>query len=296
MKRHLLPIAALLAAGAAHADDLEPGFCPVAPSTITFDLGAYRGAYLATFANGKRIGHSGWQTCPPKPPGRETSLDGCSFSLCNLPDDSYEIRFADAPAPAAFHFKAKSGRIDMEPSPLGTQVAFYGVDASAGHRPLTLDLQGFALSWSIAHWPGPFHGTDTRGHAYTDGGKVILSLYPATPYTFHFSGAPAVLTLDRSGTISANAGGAVAVHGNVAQLRVARLQITPPGAGGWSVDDTDMQGPQAVSIPAGATVSLLQGKTPAQTLTLDSACRVTTGAGAFKVAPAPGTDVRQTCP
>jgi hypothetical protein len=280
--RGLIAAAILATTSPCRAD--EPSVCDVAPSTITFALGAYRGPYLVTFADGTRLGHTGWQSCPPAPPGRERSWEGCNFSLCDLQNGRYQINFADPPAAPTFRFAAKLGRISLDPSNLGLQVGFYGVDATGSHVNLTLDLRGYTLPWSIAHWPGPFHGNETHGRAVALNGQLVFSLFPGVPYAFRFGTATATVTLDGAGAITAEPGGPLTIQGRTAILRASKITIAPPEPGAWSLNDTNFDGPQTVALPAGASVTLHQGNVQ-QSVALDASCHATITVGLFKLAP-----------
>jgi len=291
--RWTITVAFVLVAHASRAEP-EPSVCDVAPSTITFALGAYRGPYLVTFADGARLGHSGWQSCPPATQHREHSWEGCNFSLCDLKDGRYQISFADPPAAPTFHFAAKSGRISLDSSDLGIQAGFYGVDATGSRVNLTLDLHGYELPWSIAHWPGPFRGHETHGRAMAANSQIIFSLYPGVPYAFRFGAARTTVSVGRAGAIHATPAGPLKVQGHTVALRVARLTVTPPAQGAWSLDDTEFQGPRDIVLPAGAAVSLQQGSAR-QSVTLDANCHAEIAAGPFKLTPPANVELAQTC-
>jgi hypothetical protein len=287
----LLPVAARAQEVPSH----DPRVCATAASTIAFDLGAYRGGYLVTHADGSLLGHDGWQACKAQSKD-EKPWNSCNFSLCDLSDGGYVLRFADAPAAPAFTFRARGGMLDMTASAAGVQNGNYGVDATGSRKPVAVDLQGYALDWSIAHWPGPFHGGETHGRAVHESGRLIFSMYPGGPYALSIAGAHAGLTVSEAGAVSiAPAGGALAVRGNAAWLRVGPVAITPPDGAAWSIGGATYQGPQTISLPAGATLALQRDGGSEQALTLDAGCHPSTGAGAFKVALAPGTDLAKTC-
>jgi hypothetical protein len=287
-----MAVAAFMLPATGRAD--EPSVCEVAPSTVTFALGPYRGPYLVTTESGARIGHSGWQICPPVPAGRERSWDGCNFSICDLPDGRYRINFADPPAAPTFQFSVASGRITLDTTPFAVQAGFYGVDATGTHRDLIIDLKGYSLPWSIAHWPGPFHGTDTLRRGVAVNQLVGFSLYPNVPYELHFSGAQAAVSLNQSGAVTVPPNGPLALHGRIAALRVAKVNIAPPGAGTWTLDGTEFEGAQDIILPAGAAVTLRQGDAR-QTLTLDAACHAASTGLAFHISPISGPGQPPTC-
>ena len=273
----------------------DPRVCPTAPSTIAFDLGTYRGGYLVTRADGGLLGHDGWQACQAQSKN-EKPWNSCNFSLCDLPDGGYALRFADAPAPAGFTFQARGGMLDLSPSKLGVQNGNYGVDATGARKPATVDLQGYALDWSIAHWPGPFHGGETHGRAVHDAGRLVFSLYPGGPYALTIAGAHASLSVSEAGALTASpAGAALAVRGNVAWLRVAPVAITAPDGAAWTIGGASYRGPQTITLPAGAALALHSESGSDQTVTLDGTCHPSSGDGPFKVALAPGADLEKTC-
>jgi hypothetical protein len=281
----LLPALCVLAAPAARAQIKEPRICPTTVSTVAFDLGAYRGAYLVTYADGSALGAAGWQSCGAQPKGPERPWESCNFSICDAPDGGYQLRFADTPAPPVFTFKLAHGMVDLAASKAGQQVGNFGVDATGSRKQVAFDLQGYALAWSLAHWPGPFLGGETHGRAVHDGGKLIFSLFAGGPYRLNFGGAHAQLSVAESGAVTvAPAEGPLAVHGNAAWLRVAPVDITPPGSGEWSIGGVAFAGPQTLMVPAGAKLPLTQGGATVQTLTMDSGCHPGIEAGVFKVA------------
>ena len=283
--------------GAAYAQTHDPRVCPTAPSTIAFDLGFYRGPYLITRADGTLLGNDGWQSCAAQSKGPEKPWNSCNFSLCDLPNGGYVLWFADAPAPPAFKFRAQSGMLDMTPSKLGEQNGNYGVDATGSRKPVAIDLQGYTLDWSIAHWAGPFHGGETHGRAVHDAGKLIFALYPGGPYAFTIGGAHAGVTVSQTGVVeAAPAMGPLAIRNNVAMLRTSPILITPPDPAAWSIGGAIYQGPQTLVLPAGATLAVRSDNRADQTLTLSAACQPSMPAGAFKAALAPAADLRKTCP
>jgi hypothetical protein len=294
-----LPVAAL-------AQSLDPRVCPTAASTVAFDLGQYRGAYLVTNADGSILGHEAWHSCPIVNKGPKNPWDGCNFSLCDMADGAYVLRLADPPAAPAFAFRIRGGMLDLTPTDAGTQVGNYGVDATGGHKRIAFDLQGYALNWSISHWPGPFTGGETQGRAYHDAGKLLIDFFPGGPYNITLGGAHAALTVDATGALSLTPpGGPLGLQGNAVWLRGAAVTIMPPDSApdakagdgkAWSIGGVTYHGPQTLMLPAGAKLGLTLENGTSQALTLDAACHPSAATGDFKVQLAAGADPSKTCP
>ncbi len=290
-----LPLAVF---GPAHAEPKPARVCPTSPSTVAIDLGYYRGAWLVSRADGSLLGHAGWQSCQPRSDiGKEKPWDSCNFSLCDLEDGGYVFRFADAPAPPALTLKIRNGLLDMAPATFATQVGNYGVDATGGAKRIDFELQGYALDWSIAHWPGPFVGGETHGRGLHFAGKLLFDLYPGGPYRLTVAGAAAALTVADDGTVAASpANGPLRGAGKVVSLRAAPVAITPPDAGQWFINGIAYQGPQTLILPAGGSFALGQQTGATQSLKLDPACHPAIADGVFKAALAAGADLGKTCP
>jgi hypothetical protein len=298
MKRIGIVLAALAClSGAAQAESHDPRVCETAASTIAFDLGHYRGAYLVTNADGSHLGHETWHGCPPISTTPQKIWFSCNFSLCDLPDGAYALRLADPPAAPAFTFRVRNTMLDLAASNAGAQVGNYGVDATGGQKRIAFDLQGYALNWSIAHWPGPFTGNETKGRADHDAGKLLFQLYPGGPYIVSLAGARADLTVGPTGAASVTPpGGPLRAQDNLVSLRGAAVTITPPAASTWTVGGIAYHGPETLMLPAGAHLALTLENGTSQALTLDAACHATLAAGDFKVQPAAGADPAATCP
>jgi hypothetical protein len=283
---------------AVHAQPHPARICPTAPSTIAIDLGYYRGAWLVSRADGSLLEHAGWQSCPPQSPkGNQKPWESCNFSLCDLEDGVYLLRFADPPAPAALTLRVHNGLLDMVPAKLAVQVGNFGVDATGGAKRIGFDLQGYALDWSIAHWPGPFLGGETHGRGVHYAGKLVFGLYPSGPYRLTVAGAAAELTVAEGGTVTATpANGPLSAAGNVVTLRAAPVAITPPDAGQWFINGIAYEGPQTLMLPAGGSFALGRQTGATQVLKLDPACHPAIADGAFKAALAADANLGKTCP
>jgi hypothetical protein len=206
----------MLAAGPAWAE--TPGPCPVAPSVPTVDLGHYRGAWQVLQGDGTPLGD--WQVCPPaKATGRENSWESCSFSLCGLADGPYVVRFSPVLGAHALNLNVQHGMLQLPATDLGMQNGNFGLDSSGASVPVMIDLAGYDGDWSIAQWPGPFHGMATGGRAEVVGGKLIFKLFPGVPYVFQFAaGRSGRLTAGANGGVAASDGGLFTVAGGVARL------------------------------------------------------------------------------
>lgn len=285
-----LCLALLLALPArAQTESLPPRVCPTQLSTPVVDLGHYRGAYLVTNGDGSRLGQEDWHACPPAPVGggRENAWESCNFSMCNLPEGNYAVRVTDAPGKPLFTFHTHKGFVFLDPGGLVFPAGNYGVDATGAMRPFTLDLQGYALDWHIAHWPAAFTGRDTHGRATHDGQTLKFMLFAGQDYSISFAGAQAHVTLDAQGNPQLTPGGPLTVRNGAAALRGTAVAVAAPAGAGWSANGIDFTGPQTLIVPPGAAITLRAGNAE-QRMTLDAACGVHISPGAL-AASAQGT-------
>jgi hypothetical protein len=212
--------------------------------------------------------------------------EGCSFSVCNLPDGDYEFRFARAASAAPLAFSLQGGVLRLAPTPLAVQVGNYGIDATGSRVALNIDLNGYEGPWGLEAWPAPpFRGQDTHGRGTVSGGLVSLSVYPATPYALRFGdkpGAAVTVGLDGQPALVPAAKGAppgpLRVSGGHLVLRTAQVTITPVDAkAAWHfAGGNTAHGPGTVKLPAGISLVLFdETHQETQSLALNGACAPT---------------------
>lgn len=281
----------------------QPSICAPAPSTVTADFGAYRGDILVVDEDGRAAFARARFGCPTAAGAHR--WEGCSFSLCNLPDGDYGFRFSRLPPQSMIAFTLRDGVVRMAPTPLAVQAGNYGIDATGSRVRVLIDLAGYTGPWQVEGWPGNgFMGSDTGNRGEAQGGSVALSLYPATPYAIRFgSDAIAQVSASFSGELRLADGRRNSAHplrlqGGRLVLRGARIAVTAKSGGGtWRVEQGTAEDGKLV-LPAGGDATLVDNATgAAATLTLDDTCRpAVSGAGAaqFAVAAVPAADL--TCP
>jgi hypothetical protein len=208
------------------------------------------------------------------------------------------VRFSDQKAAAYLSFSVDAKGIVTAPdSDFLQQVGHYGIDATGFHKPVRIDLRGYAQGWNVELWPQPeFRGTETNGRGTAKDGIVLLHLYPHTPYRLRFGEhAAATLSVNKFGAPeSLSPGGALRNQAGLLQLRVTTLRITPP-AGGWQLEGTTMLGVQDLVLPAGTAFRLRGAAGETAELTLDAACAPSVTGGGFTATLAPGAKPAVTC-
>jgi hypothetical protein len=279
----LAPPLALAAAASVQAY-AEPRICPTAASTLAFDLGNYHGSAWITDADGRAAFAGPTRFDCPATTGRH-AWESCNFSVCNLPDGDYGLRFSRMKPPAEIAFTLTGGMVRLAPTELAVQAGNYGIDATGSRVPVSFDLHGYTLPWSLEAWPGgPFHGTDTGGRGQAQGDIVTLSLYPATPYAIRIGDQlSAVLILGFDAKPQLTQAGAMRGHplevaNNRLVLRTAPLTIEPtaPGTKWHTADLPPAPGPRTLVLAAGTSIVLTDDQhTTTETLTIDDDCRPT---------------------
>jgi hypothetical protein len=288
--KHIAALAAasLTATAPAYA---QPRICPTAASTLAIDLGSYHGSAWITDADGRAAFAGPARYDCPATTGQH-AWQSCNFSVCDLPDGDYGLRFSRVKPPAEVAFTLSGGMLRLAPTELAVQAGNYGIDATGSRVPVFFDLHGYTLAWSLEAWPGgPFHGTDTGGRGLAQGDVVSLSLYPATPYVIRFGDQPsAVLTLGFDGKPQLTAptgshGHPLDIATNRLVLRTAQLTIdsATPGTPWHTGDLSPTPGPRTLVLPAGSSFTLTDDQhTTTENLTMDDNCRPA-GTHAFTV-------------
>jgi len=280
-----IPILLALFLAATGGATAQPRICPTAASTLTVDLGNYHGSAWITDADGRAAFAGPTRFDCPATTGQH-AWQSCNFSVCDLPDGDYGLRFSRMKPPAEVAFTLTGGMLRLAPTELAVQAGNYGIDATSSRVPVFFDLHGYTLAWSLEAWQGgPFHGTDTGGRGQAQGDIVSLSLYPATPYVIHFGDQPsAVLMLGFDGkpqlmlATATVRGHPLEVANNRLVLRTAQLTIEPAATGTpWHTGDlSPAPGPRTLVLPAASSFTLTDDQhTTAETLTIDDDCRPT---------------------
>jgi hypothetical protein len=297
--KYLAAAALCLAAPAALAsDDKSPRICPTQANVAAVDLGHYFGVYMVTRPQGAALAPGTWQACPPPRPGAQLAWETCNFSLCNLPEGAWQVRFSDQPASAYLSFSVDSkGVLTAPDSDFLQQVGHFGIDATGFHKPVRFDLRGYSQGWNVELWPEPeFRGSETNGRGGTFRDYVVLSLYPHTPYRLRFGEhVAATIVVNKFGAPeSVSSGGALRDQAGILQLRAVKLRVTPP-AGGWQLEGTTMLGVQDMVLPANSSFRLHGAAGEAAELTLDAACKPSVTGHGFTATLAPGAKPAITC-
>jgi len=290
-----------------------PTICPTAPNTVAIDMGAYHGSAWVADADGKPAFPNARYECPASRVAH--AWEGCSFSVCGLPDGDYAFRFTRAPPPADIAFTLQGGMVRMGATPLAVQVGNYGIDATSSTVKVVFELGGYTGAWAVEGFPaGTFHGLETGGRGQAADGAVTLNLYPATPYAVRFGEQTgAIVTAGYDGTLqlaaptqpaASPASPAKAPHGAGQVLALRRAHLVLRGANilvapltpntSWRLQGGQpAQGAQTLRLPAASSVMLADTTHGAsETITLDSNCHPTLSGGAahlFSASPAVGS-------
>ncbi|MEJ0045679.1 MAG: hypothetical protein WDN04_05830 [Rhodospirillales bacterium] len=181
----------VLVAAASAPARAEPALCPTAPSTLAFDLGSYHGSAWITDADGRAAFAGGTRFDCPASTGLH-AWQSCNFSVCDLPDGDYGLRFSRMKPPAEIAFTLSGGKLRLAPTELAVQAGNYGIDATGSRVAVTFDLRGYDLPWSLEAWPPPaFHGTDTATAARPRARSSPSRCIPQHPTRFASATGPA---------------------------------------------------------------------------------------------------------